>query len=202
MKNKLPKVFGIGFHKTGTSTLGKALEHLGYSVAGPQTSYAKHLLAGDKRPLFDLVPTYDAFQDNPWPILYRELDEMNPGSKFILTYRAESKLIKSVVNHFGKKHTDMRQWIYGVGHPIGNEQTYLDRYQGHCQEVRDYFKDRPGDLLEICWENRDSWEELCGFLGKKVPNVPIPHAKKREYSPLKKLYYKLKLSIRSKNLDE
>ena len=31
-----PKVFGIGFHKTGKTSLGHALERLGYRVAGPQ----------------------------------------------------------------------------------------------------------------------------------------------------------------------
>lgn len=29
------KVFGIGFHKTGTTFLGQALEVLGYDVHGP-----------------------------------------------------------------------------------------------------------------------------------------------------------------------
>ena len=195
MKTEQPKVFGIGFHKTGTSTLGQALQHLGYKVAGPQTSHAKFLLDGDPQPLFDMVKDYDAFQDNPWPILYKELDELQPGSKFILTYRTEEKWIKSVVNHFGKIHTDMRLWIYGIGHPLGNEAVYLERYQRHYKEVVEYFKDRPDDLLEICWENGDSWKELCEFLGEDVPNIPLPHAKKGEYSPIKKLYYNLKTTL-------
>ncbi|MEE2776427.1 MAG: sulfotransferase [Acidobacteriota bacterium] len=32
----MTKVFGIGFHKTGTSSLGAALEVLGYRVRAPR----------------------------------------------------------------------------------------------------------------------------------------------------------------------
>jgi hypothetical protein len=53
------------------------------------------------------------------------------------------------------------------------------RYLSHIQEIRDYFKDRPDDLLEICWENGDGWEKLANFLGKPVPQEPFPHRNKR-----------------------
>ncbi len=49
---------------------------------------------------FKLVEQYDAFQDNPWPMLYRELDRTFAGSKFILTVRPVDKRIKSVVSAF------------------------------------------------------------------------------------------------------
>jgi hypothetical protein len=35
-KSDRSKVFGIGFHKTGTSSLGRALSMLGYRVADVQ----------------------------------------------------------------------------------------------------------------------------------------------------------------------
>lgn len=44
-------VFGIGFHKTGTSSLGKAFERLHYRVAGPfgihEHEHVPDLPAGD-----------------------------------------------------------------------------------------------------------------------------------------------------------
>ena len=79
------KVFCIGFHKTGTTSLELALKKLGYRVTGsfgtkdPDIAEKVHEMA------YAMVPEYDAFEDNPWPILYRELDERFPGSKFILT---------------------------------------------------------------------------------------------------------------------
>ena len=72
---------------------------------------------------FEQLDRYDAFQDNPWPLLYRELDERCPGSRFVLTLRPTQDWLDSVVHHFGAKDTPMREWIYGVGHPLGNEES-------------------------------------------------------------------------------
>ena len=43
----------------------------------------------------------------------------------------------------------MRKWVYGVGFPQGNEDIYLERYKFHNEDVLNYFKDRPGDLLVV-----------------------------------------------------
>jgi len=174
------KIFGIGFHKTGTSSLGDALEVLGYKVCGSRTDLAGDLMKGNLEPAFNIVELFDAFQDNPWPILYRELDKKFPNSKFILTIRDSDKWLESSVNYFGYSNTKMREWIYGVGHPKGNEQIFLNRYNKHNKEVLDYFKDRPNDLLIFSLENGDGWEKICSFLDKKIPSVPFPWANKRE----------------------
>jgi len=34
-----PKIFGVGFHKTGTTTLEVVLKKLGFSVLGPQKQF-------------------------------------------------------------------------------------------------------------------------------------------------------------------
>ena len=172
------KIFCIGFHKTGTSTLDQALKALDYKVCGPRIDLANSLFKNDLSPLWKITETYDAFQDNPWALLYKELDAKYPGSKFILTLRDDKKWLKSIVNYFGKTSTDMRKYIYGVGYPVGNEAIYLARYQQHNNQVRQYFKDRPGDLIELSWEKGDGWGELCGFLDKPVPSIPFPHANK------------------------
>jgi len=172
------KVFCIGFHKTGTTSIGEALELLGFRVTGPNGSRDRdiantvHLLAES------LVVEYDAFQDNPWPILYREMDEKCPGSKFILTLRDPESWIRSQVKQFGTKETPMRRWIYGVGGPKGNEEIFLERFNRHNREVREYFADRPEDLLVMDLAAGDGWEKLCPFLGKDVPRIPFPHANK------------------------
>jgi hypothetical protein len=176
------KVFGIGFHKTGTSTLGVALRKLGYKVCGDRLELVDTLIQDDLSSALKLVEEYDAFQDNPWPLLYKELDFRYPNSKFILTLRDERKWIKSVVNHFGKKHTMMREWLYGIGFPEGNEHIYLDRYRKHNQEVLEYFQDRSDNLLVVSWEQGDGWKELCSFLGKPLPDMPFPHVNKGKYT--------------------
>ena len=110
-RGKPAKVFCIGFHKTGTTSLAVALERLGYRVTGPDGVYDPAIARNAKALAARLVPRYDAFRDNPWPVLFRELDALARGSKFILTVRDADGSLRSQVRHFGKKSSPMRQWI-------------------------------------------------------------------------------------------
>jgi hypothetical protein len=187
------KVFCIGFHKTGTTSLNVALNTLGYRVTGPNGVNDPDIAKNVLRMADDLVKRYAAFQDNPWPIIYKELDARHPGSKFILTLRNADGWIKSQVRHFGRQETEMRKWIYGVGCPEGNEATYLEVYDRHNSEVLDYFKNRSQDLLVMDLANGDGWEQLCPFLGKKIPRAGFPHVNKatdREQLPIEKVFRK------------
>jgi len=169
------KIFGIGFHKTGTTSLKNAFETLGFKVTGPngiRTTTSSEIALSM---CHDLVAEYDAFQDNPWPLVFRQMDASYPGSKFILTYRDPSAWIRSLVKHFGSQETEMRRWIYGVGCPLGNESIYLRRYRDHNAEVLEYFADRPNQLLVMDLAKGDGWEMLCEFLGMAIPTCPFPH---------------------------
>ena len=172
------KVFCIGFHKTGTTSLANALEQLGYRVTGPNGVHDPEIATNVLPMATELVEQYDAFQDNPWPIIYKEMDARFPGSKFILLLRDSQSWIRSQVKHFGDKETPMRQWIYGVGCPSGNEAIYIRRYEQHNQEVMDYFKDRRQDLLVMDLAKGDGWQMLCPFLGVDIPDAEFPHANK------------------------
>ncbi len=173
------KVFGIGFHKTGTTTLASALKELGYNVAGT-FGVADDAIGDTVVPrAIEIAGRVDAVQDNPWPLVYRELDEAYPESRFILTVRDTDKWLLSLVRHFGGKTTAMRTWIYGVGDPAGNEDVYRARYEGHNAEVREYFADRPDDLLVIDVTAGGGWDDLCPFLGFDIPDVPFPHSNSR-----------------------
>jgi hypothetical protein len=169
------KVFGIGFHKTGTTSLGLALEQLGYRVCGKQGVRRSRIAEEAQDLAWARLDDYDAFQDNPWPLLYRQLDEHCPGSRFILTIRPSDSWLNSVCRHFGEKSTPMRQWIYGVGSPLGNEAAYLRRYEAHNATVQEYFADRPDDLLVFRTGEGHGWPELCRFLGHEAPPGPFPH---------------------------
>jgi len=170
------KVFCIGFHKTGTTSLAVALQKLGYRVTGPNGVYDPAIARNAWPMALSLVERYDAFRDNPWPVLYKGLDERFPGSRFILTERDPESWIRSQVRHFGRKTSPMRQWIYGAGCPEGNEQRYRHRYEQHIREVKEYFSDRPADLLVMDLSAGDGWDELCRFLGVAVPDRPFPRA--------------------------
>jgi len=173
------KVFCVGFGKTGTSSMREALEMLGYRVTGPNGTDDPDIAANLESMVRDLAERYDAFQDNPWPLVYREMDARYPGSKFILTTRDETKWIESAVAHFGGSSTPLRTLVYGVGDPKGNEAAWIERRRRHEREVADYFRDRPDDLLTVDVTRDPDWKPLCDFLGLPVPSRPFPHQQSR-----------------------
>lgn len=178
------KVFCIGFHKTGTTSLELALEKLGYRVTGSFGTKDPDIASKVHDMAYAVVDDYDAFEDNPWPILYKELDERFPDSKFVLTRRPAESWIRSQVRDFASTESPMRRWIYGeaAGCPEGNEDIYIARYERHNREVLEYFSDRPGDLLIFDLPRGDGWDKLCPFLGLSIPDEPFPHANKASLS--------------------
>jgi len=169
-----PKIFGIGFHKTATTSLGHALTQLGYRTCGVRKGLLPYIKSGDWETIGKLIDRYQAFQDNPWPLIYQELDRRYPGSKFILTTRDRRAWMGSVMNHFGSRHTDMREWIYGHGAPDSADPAYLERFLRHNIEVQSYFADRPQDLLVMDIPDGDGWETLALFLGHPIPTEAFP----------------------------
>ena len=197
----MTKIFCIGFQKTGTTSLGEAFEKLGYKVCGVYHELLPDLRRGDFEKIKDVVESYDVCKDNPWPVLYQQLDQFFPGSKFILTIRDETAWIKSVVNHFDSKPSDMINFIYGVPFPTGNEEIFLNRYRQHNQDVIDYFKKRPGDLLIIDLEKEEAWKKLCPFLKIPIPSFPFPHANKGAYTWIGKRWQYVWKRIRARIRD-
>ena len=185
---RVPKVFGIGFQKTGTSSLHRAFEILGYRaqkgifINHPKGVIIPPPLSNEK--VFAVALSYarehDAFSDNPWPLLYRELDAAFPGSKFILTTRDAERWLQSLVRHFGERPSDVSQWIYGVPFPRGHEARCRDIYLAHNESARAHFAARPDALLEIDLEREPRWERLCAFLNLPIPAQPFPHENRAE----------------------
>ena len=182
------KVFGIGFHKTGTTSVGRALEILGYrnchgakairSNMG-ELSMMEHLFKKDLRQIFEIAQDFDSFNDNPWFIIYRELDRQFPNSKFILTTRSVNHWMDSMVNSFKNYDTAFRLWIYGKPNPVANETIYQKRYLEHNEQVLEYFKYRKQDLLVLNIDDMDKWTSICNFLEKKIPLIEFPHLNKQ-----------------------
>ena len=200
-----PKVFCIGFHKTGTSSLAKALETLGYNLCRriknieskmEGESVLECLSNNSPDAILKAAKNFNAFADNPWVLLFKEVDKEFPGSKFILSIRSEEEWLKSVLSYFQSYETEIRKLIYGKASPLGNEQIYLERYRRHNQEVREYFKHRPDDLLLLRSEQLD-WEDLCTFLGKEIPDIAFPYENQRRANRVGELAYlpKKRLSL-------
>jgi hypothetical protein len=175
MSQPTGKVLGVGMHKTGTKSFANALRTLGYRVTGPFGVNERQALDTTLKHALKTLEEYDAAQDNPWPFLYREIDAAYPGSRFVLTLRDPDDWIRSVVNHFGGTSTPMREWIYGVGDPRGNESRYLEVYERHNRTVAAYFAGRPDDFMIMRVGDDDGWSLLCDLLGKPEPSTPYPY---------------------------
>lgn len=184
------KIFGIGFYKTGTTTLYEALRLLGYDAVNGDTpdSYpgaddglklVAQIDAGDFRlPTFDL---FDAFTDNPYFRIWREIYGMFPDAKYILTVRDEREWIESCVRFFrNRRIRPMRVWMFGKhANPASSpeaRQAWLDAFREHNAAVREHFQSRPHQFLEFDPTRVRDWEPLCRFLEARVPDRPWPHA--------------------------
>lgn len=186
----MSKVFGIGWAKTGTKTLGECLTILGYNHQSRRLDLAEDLRTGDLSRILALVRQKDSFEDWPWLLLYREFDQAFPSSRFILTQRNPERWLRSYqnlleeANQSTKQLNEIRSLLYGLPFPNVSPEQLQERYLRHNQEVVDYFKDRPQQLLIIDWESGDGWQSLCKFLGKGIPQAPFPHANRGNYTPL------------------
>ena len=184
------KIFCIGFYKTGTTTLYDALRALGYHTVNGDTpgSYPgaddgatliKQIDAGDYRlPTFEM---FDAFSDNPYFRIWRQLYDLFPDAKYILTVRDEGRWIESCESFYRHRRIrPMRVWMFGPhANPAASpesRQAWLDAYRAHNAAVREFFASRPHQYFEFDPTREGGWDRLCAFLGAPVPSRPWPHA--------------------------
>jgi hypothetical protein len=190
------KVFGIGFQKTGTTSLGTIFDKLGYRTAGYHqfrnlAAREAVSMAEIEAQVLQLAQEVDAAKDTPWPLFYQSLDRAFPGSKFIHVTRRPEAWIRSAVKDFGAEPNAIHQAIYGVPCPQGHEAVWLERYNRHNAEVAEYFKDRPDDCLFLTLDAGVSYEAVCDFLGEPRVGQGVPKANTRLRKRVKMLWWRL-----------
>ena len=167
---KFNKIFGIGWAKTGISSLNKALELLGIKSTHGKT-VIKAAIKYEKEnglPILSTLPQFRGFTEAPIRKHFEEIDRVIPNSKFILTIRDLKSLLKSAEGHSITKNTYL-------GTPLrSNKRTIKKRYKTHCRNVMRYFKNRPKDLLVMNICAGEGWEKLCDFLEVPIPDEPFP----------------------------
>lgn len=175
------KVFGIGFNKTGTTTLAVCLERLGRRHTTASLELLRAVMAGRFSELFAVADQFDSFEDWPWPLACRKLDARYLGSRFILSRRGNAAAWFDSLDAMARRNspTEIRQLIFGHTMTAAALEVFMAAYDAHNAAVRAHFRNRPDDLLEVCWEEGDGWWELCDFLGEAVPHIPFPHANAR-----------------------
>ncbi|CAK4029167.1 hypothetical protein DOTSEDRAFT_69047 [Lecanosticta acicola] len=178
-----PKVFVLGLSKTGTTSIGDALELLGYRRLGWRDIRSRHMVHsfvnGDQTPLVELTRYYDAFEDLPWPFLYREMAELHPDAKFVLSLRKDEETwMRSMKAHVGRGRWLPYTHFYGADTYEGNEEIIRQSYRNHTQNVRNYFEDKPRRYVELSIDDGDvNWDVLCLVAQcptGKVPSLAFP----------------------------
>jgi hypothetical protein len=166
-----PCVWDIGLPRTGTKTFCQALTLLGYERV-------RH------NPRFEHLANLEGASDIGCVIFYKYIDYKHPGSKFVLCLRDIDSWLDSA-QFICEKYPSTDKEIAILRRMMLYESVTFDRtkftdaYYRHHDDVRRYFKDRPGDLLEMNITEGDGWEKLCPFLGLPIPTQPFPHKNKR-----------------------
>jgi len=169
------RVFCIGLQKTGTTSVKLALRRLGYRVCGEVNGYRADMTDAERfEDALKKAPRFNAYNDFPWNIFYKEFDALLPGSKFILTIRDPDSWMKSCRRHYKHFKRPALQAIFGAPTPLESEQRFKRKLVEHERSVREYFKSRPDDLLVINLNEGGNWEKICDFLGSERPAVPFP----------------------------
>jgi hypothetical protein len=178
------KVFCIGLSRTGTTSLCVALHEMGYAVyhmpfkllrwPDPHSTQARV----DRR----WADAFDAQADTPVALVYRELAEMYPEARFVLTTRDPAAWGASMASFYGRYATVFRyapfipvrrilRAAYGENWATRSPQEYAEVYERHVAEVRSFFarSGRNDRLLELAILDGEGWPELASHLGATPP---------------------------------
>lgn len=187
-------VIGAGFGRTGTESMRRALEHLGFGpchhmyevIAKPEQRRQWRAIAAGAEPNWDEVfAGYRAAVDWPSAFFWRELSAHYPNAKMLLTLRsAESwyaSMEKTIFQVLGAS-TDRES----VGVKLIAERVFSGRLNDREHAIS-LFEKNTAEVQAAFGEDRlltyhigDGWEPLCRFLNKPVPDIPYPSSNAAE----------------------
>jgi len=205
--NNKPKIFCLGLSRTGTTSLARGLEMLGLQVAhfplsllvkGSFTPRLNHGLwsrwqlhrqvkAARFHNAERMLLENDVFADLPIPIIYEELDQQFPASKFIVTSRETEGWLSSMEWLFRDRPDDWSQGplidelhFAAYGCTRFDRQALTKAWEKHEAKLDNYFSGRSSDLLRINIDQGDlNYPTICSFLECEIPNFPFPQVNQR-----------------------
>lgn len=206
------KIIGAGFGRTGTLSTYTALKQLGYPCYHMfevlQNEENKSHLdfwndvadspVGQQKNWDEVFSNYVATVDNPACCVWKELFQIYPDAKVLLTLhpRGAEAWYESTINTiyftesmwqfkvlrlatpFGRKFGNMSsKLIWGRSHKgtMINKKDAITHYQKHIEEVKAIV---PPERLLI-FSVDQGWEPLCNFLGVDVPDTDFPNLNDR-----------------------
>ena len=193
------KVVGAGFGRTGTMSLKLALEQLGFGPChhmvetfGKNDHIALWQAAADGNPDWEAV--FEGYQSAvDWPVCYfwRELIDLYPDAKVILSKRDAEGWFKSASNTIFKAITAGQGAADSTGGGKMVKTIVVDgTFNGKLLE-REYamkvFNEHNEAVMSsidpsrlLVFEASEGWEPLCEFLDLPVPDTEFPRVNTRE----------------------
>ena len=186
------RVIGAGLPRTGTSSLKVALEILGFGPCHhmselfdkPDRSIAfARALDGHETDFHELLKGYGSTVDAPTTLFYKEIHQVYPKAKIILTVRdSGEKWFESFKTSVGPTGWDISNYIaiYPIRHlrlqcivARKMNEKWTSEYGGIGPHIHDLhnarvIKETKSDDL-LVFNVKEGWAPLCEFL-----NVPIP----------------------------
>ncbi|WOD06204.1 sulfotransferase [Marinomonas sp. GJ51-6] len=197
------KFFCIGRNKTGTTSLKKAFEDLGFSVGNQRKAeqlFDQYFFNKEYAPFIEYCKSAQVFQDVPFSYfdILETIDKAFPNSKYILSVRDSSEQwynslvgfhckIMGIKNRLptwddicAMKYVSQdlfRKTIEYNGlskdDPY-NKEIMCRNYEMHNENVKAYFKDRPEDLLVVNLSQKTAYKTFLGFLGVSSNQLDFP----------------------------
>ena len=165
------KVFCVGYLKTGTKSVGRAFEMLGYENCSFDRKIWRDYFANRKIvKLLEHAAKFESFDDLPWlkeemiPIL----DFAFPDSKFVYLTRDEESWKNSFYH-----------WRFKILGTYPDLDKAWQGYKEHEKFVTDYFRRRSSKyFITLDVKDPEGFKKLAAFLGKKTSQAAFPHRNK------------------------
>jgi diadenosine tetraphosphate (Ap4A) HIT family hydrolase len=179
--NTIPKIFGVGLPRTGTTSLSLALNSLGI----PTLHGAYKTFPGVLDLSHPIYQQFQAFVDTPFYLLFDEFNAHHPDCKFILTTRALDNWLASCATLWDYKTSVFSQnhpvWLYAAmtfGTHSYNTRRFAEVYLQHRECVDRFFASLDKNrCLTLNLDEVDSlWHLLATFLQVPEPAVQYPHS--------------------------
>lgn len=189
------KVVGAGLGRTGTLSMKRALEQLGFGPCHHMIEVFMHpesvplwIDAGDGRPDWDAIfRDYASMVDYPGARYWRQLAEHYPEAKVLLTLRDPDAWFESTqatifapnspaVNAPPEMKRFFASFIGEFGERLHDRAFMTDHFRRHNALVQATI---PKERL-LVYEVGEGWTRLCAFLGVPVPDTPFPSENSRE----------------------
>jgi hypothetical protein len=166
------KIFGLGFSRTGTTTLNETLNNMGYKVRHyprPKSAIELAALKGGSINSQEPNTQYDGATDIP----------VIPFCKEEWLTRIEKYFEeKRNVSHLLGYEEIMRKTVYGD--VFFDRKKYEQAWDRHDKEVREYCKNRPNDFLILdILGGSDKPKKLYDFLEHDNPPEEFSHWNKK-----------------------